>query len=151
MEDDKYLVTCQPIPSAILQDVLRPMGGLRKLVVTTRNQALREVITALMYLNDERPAIHDFHVLVNSRPGDDVLLAESIAWLREAKIPRIRIMIPEGCAVSHDLTLDTDGFESVSVLICRTMPTIALPPVCATESNMWSAWDTFLTPRYGIH
>ncbi|KAH9931276.1 uncharacterized protein B0H18DRAFT_990893 [Fomitopsis serialis] len=142
---------CMPIHHMVLQDMLRPMKALRKLVVTSRHHALDEVIMALLCLQNERPPIQDLHLLVNSLPRVDGPLVQNIAWLRETKIPHVTIMIPEDYAAGHNLTLDTDGFASVSVHTCRTMPTIALPPVCATESDMWPAWDTFLTPPYRVY
>ncbi|KZT68762.1 hypothetical protein DAEQUDRAFT_727407 [Daedalea quercina L-15889] len=77
---------CNATLATLFQGMLGPMRALRKLVVTIRG--LRDVTNALLSLQDDGPPIHEFTILINSRPKDgNTLLGESIQTLRGMGIP----------------------------------------------------------------
>ncbi|TFY60344.1 hypothetical protein EVJ58_g5207 [Rhodofomes roseus] len=139
--------SCEPMPSEVLRDLLRPIRALRKLVITS--EGLPELNHVLRFTNIDatarHPPIHEIHILVNSPPKNSRIVVKCMKDFKAAKIAKVVIVIPKDYPAVYEPALAVAGFDFVELRRTRAMPCIELPSVCATRSELWPSWDNFLT------
>ncbi|KAH9931277.1 uncharacterized protein B0H18DRAFT_102717 [Fomitopsis serialis] len=128
---------CSPLPHTVVHKILRRMGAFKLRTLVTTGEGLREVSAALVAcLGDNRQAIQDIHVFINRQSENtDDPFAQSA--MRQRFIVNNNIM-----ATATDLA---GVSEIVRSKTSERNPCMKLPVVCATQSELWPAWHTFLT------
>lgn len=145
---------CWDLQSGLfLFDILPEMQALRKVVVTA--PALFGLTKSQAYLDqlgmvDLWPSnLYELHVLLYPHHAEYIyreVLAKSIRLLSNSIVPHRSVMVPEHCAVLRNLVEDLHLEDTIECAVYQHIPSIALPPVCSTEEEMWPAWQTNLVP-----
>lgn len=129
---------CSPLPYTVVHKILRRMGAFKLRMLVTTGKGLREVNAALMAcLGDNRQAIQDVHVFINSQSEDNTDDPFAQSATRQRFMININIT-----ATATDLA---EVSEIVRSKTSERKPCMKLPDVCAAQSELWPAWHTFLT------
>lgn len=137
-----------------LFDILPHMQALRRVVVTA--QVLRKLIESRAS-HDQLgvdglwpPNLHELHVLLypNAERLTQEELTESMTLLANSRVPRRSVMVPWHCAVLRNRVKDLHLDDKIECDVYQRIPSIALPPVCSIEEELWPAWQTYLDPPH---